>query len=625
MASRDLTAGHAPPSACRQVTKEVEPGFFKWCKADYFEDQSGQSCDNFTEKLNMNHQCVLAAQKANHILGYIKRNVASRLREVILPLYSALVRPQLEYVIQLRHPQHKKDMDLLKWVQRRATKMIRGLEHLPYEDRLRQLGVFSLEKRRLWGDLIVAYQAYRKEGEGLFTRACSDRTRGNSFKLKESKFRLDIRKKFFTVRMVRHWNRLPREVVDVPGSVQGQVGWSFEQRDLVEDIPAHVRGNCPVPHDLVGPLFNIFINDLEAGVECTISEFADDTKLGGAVESFEGQEDLQRDLDRLKHWAMINGMKFNKLKCWILHLGWSNAGHKYKLGEEWLESSPAERCWLVLGVLADSRLNRSQQCALAARRAKHILGCIKHSITSRSKEVIVPLYSALVQPHLEYCVPFWAPQFKKHVKVLECVQRRATKLVKGLEGMSHEDLEKRRLRGNLIALYSFLRMGSGEGVTGCVGMAQSCARGGSDNISKHFFTKRGGQCPMPSRGREKQEKERKREEERERKSITTLGSRDDDDRRGNPPVVGMRALGEGVVVRGLWGGCKPLPQINSVGPLSVHGQVQQNPEPHILRRALHIPHVPLTLSRSPTPCSPPCRRSANSTSPCHNAKFTFKA
>ncbi|GAB0204717.1 cAMP-dependent protein kinase inhibitor alpha [Grus japonensis] len=93
----------------------------------------------------------------------------------------------------------------------------------------------------------------------------------------------------------------------------------------------------------------MFINDLDAGVECIISKFADDTKLGGAVDSLEGQEALQKDLDRLEHWAMIiNGMKFNKNKCQILHLGWCNARHKYKLGEEWLESSPAER---DLGVL----------------------------------------------------------------------------------------------------------------------------------------------------------------------------------------------------------------------------------------------------------------------------------
>ena len=131
-------------------------------------------------------------------------------------LYSMLIRPYVEYCIWVCGAQHRKDVEILERVQRRATKMMRGLQHLPYKDRLRELGLFNLEKRRLWGDLIAAFQylkvAYKQEESQLFERVDNSRTRGNGFKLEEGRFGLDIRGKFFTKRVVRCWNSCPERL-----------------------------------------------------------------------------------------------------------------------------------------------------------------------------------------------------------------------------------------------------------------------------------------------------------------------------------------------------------------------------------------------------------------------------
>lgn len=215
---------------------------------------------------------------------------------------------------------------------------------------------------------------------------------------------------------------------------------------------------------VLGPLlFILYINDIDDGIVSRLSKFADDTKLFSEVSTKSNVIKLQSDIDKLAQWVNTWQLKFNEDKCKVLHFGSNNPKEKYQLNNIDLESSRFEK---DLGVLISDDLKPSSHIDGVILKANRILGMMYRSIQTRTKDVMLPLYTALVRPHLEYCVQAWCPHYIKDIQKLEKVQRRAIRMITDLRGHTYEQklkelklfsLGKRRIRGDIISTFRLLK------------------------------------------------------------------------------------------------------------------------------------------------------------------------
>jgi ribonucleases P/MRP protein subunit RPP40 len=256
----------------------------------------------------------------------------------------------------------------------------------------------------------------------------------------------------------------------------------------------------------LGPLlFILYINDIDEGIVSKISKFADDTKLCARVNNEEEAKVLKKDLERLYKWSEDWNMLFNVDKCGVMHVGKKNGEFEYEMGGRKLRTTEEEK---DLGVKIHKSLKPSKQCIEAATKANKILGFIRRTVISRDKNIILNLYKTLVRPHLEYCAQAWSPYLQKDKEVLEKVQRRATKMIKGMGTLQYDErlekcglttLDKRRCRGDLIETYKlmtnkeeipFSRFFQLANRTGLRGHRYKILKKSEGNIKQKFFSSR---------------------------------------------------------------------------------------------------------------------------------------
>ena len=201
---------------------------------------------------------------------------------------------------------------------------------------------------------------------------------------------------------------------------------------------------------------------MEDDISSKVFKFADETKVFRKVTNHTAKQSLQDDLDKLVKWSEKWQILFNCWKSKCIHIGHGNMDEEYKMGVAILGRTTQEK---DLGVTYSADMKVSEQCGIAALKGNQILGLIRITITCKEKQLIVPLYKAIVRTHLEYCIHTWRPYRKKDIDKLDRIERRATKMIPELRDLSYESrlvqcglttLETRRLRGYQIEVFKIV-------------------------------------------------------------------------------------------------------------------------------------------------------------------------
>ena len=244
--------------------------------------------------------------------------------------------------------------------------------------------------------------------------------------------------------------------------------WLRDRRQRVVvngEMSAWTSVTSGVPQgSILGPLlFLVFIDDLDRGMKSSVLKFADDTKLFNRVNGLDDRDVLQRDLELATEWAGKWQMEFNVKKCKNMHIGPKNRQADYVMGDHTLGMVEEEK---DLGVYMHNSLSVSHMCAKAVRRGNQMASYIYRTITHKSIATVVPLYKALVRPHLEYCAQVWSPYMKKDIASIERVQRRVTRMIPSISRLNYEErlqktglitLEHRCQRGDLIEVFKIIK------------------------------------------------------------------------------------------------------------------------------------------------------------------------